>query len=392
MEKFQKEFIGLIQAAFTDKTIDVSSDFNWKKAVGLAKMHNIASILYYGAVNCKIPKDSNYMQELDYLTLQSIMTNTRQLYEIEQIESVFEKESIDYMPLKGSILKALYPKSEMRTMGDADILIKLDQYPKIEKIMTELGFVFQFESDHELVWEKKPFLFLELHKRIMTSYNKDFYGYFGDGWKIANNVEGSCRYEMSPEDFYIYIFVHFTKHYRISGIGIKHLLDLWVYSNARPNLDFIYIENELKKMDLGKFHENVKNVINVWFNGGIETEITDLITNVIFNSGQYGSEDMAMINRALQNGNDSAIKVKLARLFGGIFLPYSTMKEKYDILKKIPILLPVMWVVRCFDVLFRQKLRLKNYMKKLNQIDSKAFKENERALKVVGLDFDFEEE
>ncbi len=391
MEKFQKEFIGLIQAAFTDKKIDISSDFNWKKAVDLAKNHNIASILYYGAVNCNISKENDYMQELDYLTLQSIMTNTRQIYEIEQIEKAFEKESIDYMPLKGSVLKSLYPKPEMRTMGDADILIKLDQYPKIEKIMTELGFAYQFESDHELVWEKKPSLFLELHKSVMTSYNKDFYGYFGDGWKIANNVAGSYRYEMSLEDFYIYIFVHFTKHYRISGIGIKHLLDLWVYSNARPDLNLLYIENELKKMNLGKFHENVKRVINVWFNGAAETEITDLITNVIFNSGQYGSEDMAIINRALQNGNESALKIKLARLFGGIFLPYSSMKEKYAVLKKLPILLPIMWVVRCFDILLRQKLRLKKYMKKLNEIDSKKFKENEQALNAVGLDFNFEE-
>lgn len=38
----------------------------------------------------------------------------------------FDAGGIDYMPLKGSILKDLYPRHEMRMMGDADILIRME--------------------------------------------------------------------------------------------------------------------------------------------------------------------------------------------------------------------------------------------------------------------------
>lgn len=387
MEKFQKEFIAIIQAAFSEEIPEISADFDWKRAVNVAIKHNIVPIIYYGAVKYESAIDEAYMQELLQRTLNSSVVSLRQNYEIEQLENAFKAENIAYMPLKGSILRELYPNPEMRTMGDVDILIQLDQYHRIEPIMQKLGFTFRNETDHELIWTK-PTLFLELHKRIMTSYNKDFYRYFGTGWKIAKSIPGSSRYEMSTEDFYIFTFVHFTKHYRISGIGIKHLIDLWVYANAHPELNWAYVEKELKKMDLSVFHANIQRTIDVWFNGAPETDVTDLITSVIFSSGQYGTAEMAIVNRALQHGNNSALKIKTRRLLHSIFLPYRAMKDKYAILKKLPVLLPVMWIVRCFEVLFHQKSKLQNYMNEMNHIDSAQVEDNKNALHAVGLDFD----
>lgn len=391
MDKFQKEFIGIMRAAFSEEKYAISQDFDWEKAVDVAKKHNIFTILFYGALNCGIPKEEKHMQILHQLTLRSMMVSTRQDYEIEQLEKAFDKEQIEYMPLKGIILKKLYPKAEMRTMGDADILIKLQQYPKIESIVKELKYEFKYESDHELVWQK-PTLFLELHKSIMTSYNKDFYDYFGNGWSIAKSVPNSSRYEMSPENFYIFIFVHFTKHYRISGIGIKHLLDLWVYSNAQNELDWTYIEKELEKMRLSEFHTNVKRTIDVWFANAEDTSITDLITGVIFSSGQYGSAEMAIVNRSLQNGKNTALEIKISKMLHTVFLPYKAMKEKYTVLQKAPILLPVMWIVRCFDTLIFHRTRLKKFTEDINQIDSNKIRKNKQALYLVGLDFNNDEQ
>lgn len=390
MEKFQKEYIGLIRAAFVDSSFVPSSDFDWKRAVETAKQHNIAAVLFYGAVNCNVPRESEHMQELQQLTLRSLMISVRQMREIEQLEGVFRDKNIDYMLLKGAVLKNLYPKPEMRTMGDADILIKLEQYSEIEKIMRRQGFTFQYESDHELVW-RKPTLFLELHKSIMTTYNKDFYRYFGTGWEIAHRISDSNKHEMSAEDFYIYMFIHFTKHYRISGIGIKHLLDLWVYANEQTILDWEYIKNELQKMKMHQFHMNIMHTIDVWFNGEAENEITDLITSVLFNSGQYGSQETALINRALQNGEKSATRIKLERIAQNVFVPYEKMRDKYEFLRKAPVLLPVMWVVHCFDILFVRHKYFVQYMKKMKRIDAKRIRTNKRALHVVGLDFDYEE-
>ena len=44
------------------------------------------------------------------------------------------------MPLKGCNMKALYPSPELRVMGDADILIRVEQYDRIRPIIQSLGF------------------------------------------------------------------------------------------------------------------------------------------------------------------------------------------------------------------------------------------------------------
>lgn len=386
MEKFQREFIKILKAGLSGKKEDISSDFDFTKAVQIAKQHNITPILYYGASNCDIPQEKEYMQELRQLTLRNILVSERQTYEIAQIVKAFEAENIEYMLLKGTIFKSEYPKPEMRTMGDADILIKLEQYSKIQDVMERLQYTFKYESDHELVWTK-PSLFLELHKSIMTTYNKDFYSYFGSGWKIAKNMPNSSGYKMSEEDFYIFTFVHFTKHYRISGIGITHLIDMWVYSNAHPEINWAYVEKELEKMQLSEFHTNIKKTIAVWFENAEETDITDLITNVIFNSGRYGTAEMAIINRALQSGNNSAAKIKVSRFFGNVFPSYTVMAKKYVVLNKVPILLPFMWVVRFFEIIIHRKTHVKKFINETTRIENANIKENEQALHLVGLDF-----
>ena len=42
--------------------------------------------------------------------------------------TIAEENGIDYLPLKGYNLKKLYPKPELRTMGDADVLIRLADF------------------------------------------------------------------------------------------------------------------------------------------------------------------------------------------------------------------------------------------------------------------------
>ena len=58
--------------------------------------------------------------------------------------------------------------------------------------------------------------------------------------KVVKNNDGTVTIdvnEMSAEDEMIYIFTHYAKHYRAAGVGIKHILDLWVYKLYKPELD-----------------------------------------------------------------------------------------------------------------------------------------------------------
>ena len=384
MNRFQRDFIEIIRAAFEPTSYELSSDFDFERAVQLAKAHNIAAIVYYGALNCGVDSEHPQMQELFSLTCKAMMVSQRQMYEIGRLEAAFEEAGIAYMPLKGTILKGLYPRPEMRAMGDADILIKLEQYSKIEEIMRSLEFEFDSECDHVFEWHK-PSLHLELHKKVVPENDEDLYGYFETGWKFADQIQGTHQFEMSWENFFLYIFVHFTKHYRIAGIGIKHILDLWVVTHTHPNPDMEYIHGELKKMGLHEFYTNVMKVVTVWFLNGSENEKTELITNVIFNSGQYGTYEQQIVNRAVLTHKGSSVKARFVKLRDGIFLPYRKMKIRYKAVEKCPILLPVMWVVRWFEILLFRRHVFKVQRERSKMMDKKNMEDHKQALQFVGL-------
>lgn len=176
--------IALVKSALTNEKIPLPEDFSILEAAKISTKHRIESLIYYGAVNCGIPKDDPVMKKLFRSVCAALFVSENQLREIERVFLSFEENSIEYMPLKGLVLKELYPKKDMRSMSDADVLICVEQYPKIKEIMLSLGFSEKIESDHELIWES-PLLTLELHKRLIPSYNEDFFAYFGDGWQLA---------------------------------------------------------------------------------------------------------------------------------------------------------------------------------------------------------------
>ena len=184
MDSKQRGVIDIVYSALTGEKISLPEDFDFLKGVKIARRHKIEVMFYYGALNCGFGQDEPLMQELFTLVCGNIAANEQQIYSVKEIFSAFDEQEIDYLPIKGVLLKNIYPKPEMRSMGDADILIKTQQYDKIKPIMVKLGYKKVTESDHEFIWKKNN-INIELHKRLIPSYNKDYYSYFGDGWSLA---------------------------------------------------------------------------------------------------------------------------------------------------------------------------------------------------------------
>lgn len=389
----QKGIIALIKSAFDNCPYSLPEGFSIGQAAKEALRHKVIGLVYYGAVYCGIDKKTEPMRGLFNYLIPTMNVTEKQHFTVNQIFAAFEENGIDYMPLKGTELQPYYPSRELRVMGDADILIRMEQYEKIKPIMQQLGFAFEYESDHELVWKNKN-LFLELHKRLIPSYNRDYAAYYGDGWRLGHpEKEGSHRYVMTNEDQMIYLFTHFAKHYRDGGVGIRHVLDLYVFSKAHPDMDQAYMGRELKKLRLLEFYNNVCTTLKVWFENAPETEITDMITNVIFRSGAFGlAEDRVAAGGLREMGEGkSANEMRSRRLRNLLFLPYDAMCETYPVLKKWKILLPVMWLVRAFKVVFFKRSQLKSRQKTMKMLSNDRLISYERSLKAVGLSFNFKE-
>ncbi len=386
--------LSLIKAAITDEASPLPENFNFETALEAVKSHQISSMLYYGAVNCGLDVTTPAMKQLFSVVCKCVAVSEKQKFEVGNLCKAFSDNNIDHMPLKGTILRDMYPHSDMRLMSDADILIKTEQYDRIHDVMLELGFTEGTESNHEYVW-KKSGIVIELHKRLIPSYNKDYYAYYGDGWRLAVPSEiMPHRFEMSHEDQMIYLFTHFAKHYRDGGIGLRHITDLYVYRRYIGALDEEYIKKELETLGTYEFYTNITDTINVWFNGGKATEKTDFITDFIFSSGVYGKLSQKRIAQTLKanTGGEATMKnAKNRHMLRMIFPSLENMKLHYGFLKKLPFLLPAAWVMRLFRIVFFKGKKAKSYYNDMKNISTEDISDYQQVLNYVGLDFKFEE-
>lgn len=391
MNTMQQGVVALLKSAITQCAYPLPEGFDLEAAYLELKRHHMAPLIYEGAVLCGIPKQLPVMQQLFQACCRSLLISEGQMEQIRRICDAFDANSIDYMLLKGSKMKALYPKPELRTMGDADILIRMEQYDRIVPVMESLGFCAGVESDHELVWKNKA-LFLELHKRVIPSYNKDFYAYFGEGWKLVIRKNGTC-YCMLPEDEMVYLFTHFAKHYRDGGIGCRHVVDLWVFLRANPGMDEEKVKRELDKLQLREFYENIRRLIAVWFENASNDEKADFITDFVFASGSWGKAETHVVSAGVRDigrssGSNHARVVYLLRL---VFPSVKTLQYKYTILQKAPWMLPLVWLYRPFYKLLNRHERrtLRAHKRNLQLRSAENIQSRQQALQYVGLDYHF---
>lgn len=379
----------LLKSAIIQQKIALPEGFQLQDADDHINRHHIASLIYEGALLCNIPQNDIRLLQLFQKYCKALQVSERQLRELERIYNAFEENGIDYMPLKGCKMKALYPKPELRNMVDADILIRTEQYDKIRSVMQSLQFTEGEETVHELVW-KSDALYLELHKHLIPSYNRDFYGYFGEGWARAKLLRGT-QYTMTPEDEFIFLFTHFAKHYRDGGIGCRHVVDLWVYLRSHPELDLDYIQTELKKLQLLDFYRNIRRLISTWFEDQESDSRTDFLTEFIFASGSFGQIENRVLSRAVRDANHSILGFsgKLLYLWQTAFPGIKILREKYTILKKYPYMLPLVWLIRPFYKVLFEWRSLRQQQRNLAAFDEDGMENHQKMLHYVGLDYNF---
>ena len=210
-----------------------------------------------------------------------------------------EEHHIWYMPLKGSILKDLYPKSGMRQMADNDILFDAHFQQEIKKYMTGQGYqaVSVGKGNHD-VYEKPPIYNFELHTSLFgATHDEKWCAYYENVQdRLIRDDESSYGHHFSNEDFYLYMMVHACKHHKGGGTGLRSLMDCYVYIwKMGENLDWDYITTEAKKLGVAGFEQDCRNLSRKLFSDPVhfyDMELSEAEQELFADfagSGTYGT-------------------------------------------------------------------------------------------------------
>ena len=283
------------------------------------------------------------------------------LFDIERaaVQEKLEEAGIWYMPLKGAVLKDLYPAVGMRQMSDVDILIDETRVKDVRKIMEELGFKHAHRNPIHDDYHKLPVCNFEMHYRLFSSRSDPFYSYYkGIDDKLIKDENKNSGYHFCFEDFYIYMIAHEYSHYLSRGTGLRPILDVFVFCEKYSHhLDWAYIEEELNKLGIAQFERKQRSLAYHLFDGAVFTEDLREMLEQAMSSGLYGPTS-EYVNRRVEDLGGGTVG-KFRYLFKRIFIPMDTIRGCYPFFSRFPIFLPVFPVYRLIQALTVKKHTMK---------------------------------
>lgn len=383
MDAMQKGIVTLLKSAVLQQPLPLPENFSLEEAFPVICRHHVTALAFEGGILCGISRQDPTMVKLFQYYCKGIQTSEGQMQAVKRLEDTFQSHGIDYLPLKGCVMKSFYPKPELRAMGDADILIREEQYERIVPLIRELGYTFFDKNDCHASWSS-DLLHLELHRRLLSRKTEFYSSYFGSGWQMAVQQQGT-RYAMSAEDTFLFLFMHFTKHYMWSGIGCRHVVDLWVYLRSHPQLEEGLLRGKLEELRLTEFYGNLRALLDYWFEDGPASDKLEYMTQFIFSCGSWGFAKNDFLTEAVRNtasGKSSSAVFFLKKLFPGV----NRLSTKYEFLNKAPWLLPVAWVMRFVQKLSKGRWFARRVKEIASTVNQESIDQRRAELRYVGLE------
>ncbi len=266
-------------------------------------------------------------------------------FEEQRLYAVLENAGIDFLPLKGAVVKSLYPENWMRTSCDIDILVREDNLDSaVSAIKNELGYTDKGRHFHEHSLLSKSNVHLELHFNI-TENIETLDKLLERVWEYARPIsDGSRRHLLTNEYFIFHNVAHMQYHFVAGGCGIRPFIDLWLMLN-QLDYDKNALQMLLNESKSEEFYANLLKLINVWFENGSHTELTEKMEEYILTGGVFGSR----VNRAAVDREHKGSKSTY--IISRIFMPKKELESIYPNLKKRPYLLPFYEIKRWFRLL-----------------------------------------
>ncbi len=367
MEQVAKVMMHIIKCAIQKTPLDkeikffLTEDF-LQKIYTISYAHDMAHIISATLDKYDLLPEGEISEKFREQELTAIYRYERLNFEYKQICEIFEKTEINFMPLKGAVLRELYPEPWMRTSCDIDVLVHKEDLKKAESVLKkELQYSKEYEGTHDITLRSVNGVCIELHYDLVEDNRaKDSPKVLKNIWEYSHLKENYKYFHIMNRDmFCFYHIAHLAKHFEVGGCGIRPLLDLWLIDNNAGFFDY-ETEKLLRQGGLLRFAYAIRSLSEVWFSGKEHDEITLKMQEYILQGGVYGTEENHILMRTHRAGG------RIRYILSRIFVPYVNLKYEFPILQKYGFLTPFFQVYRWIFFIFKGNKKYK--IKRLNSI------------------------
>jgi len=349
--RIAKALIYLLASHIGGKAEPLAPGVLAEEVFSLAKVHGLGAIC--ASALDKIGASFEKSKEYKARSIRKIM-----LMDAERaaICSALSTEGISHIPLKGVLIKELYPSIGDREMSDNDILIDPTRREEVRSIFLSRGYeIKSFGGAHDDVYMKAPVYNFEMHVNLFTeNESPEFSKYFSDAFEKSIRENGGAR-RLSPEDFYLYITAHEYKHFSRGGTGLRSLLDAYLFLDANPELDTEKVRAGLSALGIEEYERARTSLAKKLFCaesaralalGELSlSEKEEKMLSYIIGSGVYGTEKNRVENE-VGRASDGGSRARY--VFRRLFPPAEWYKDNAPFVYKHRVLVPFYLIKRAF--------------------------------------------
>ena len=368
MDWVEENTLKIIREAISGQEEEFLPDLDW---LALEKELNNQALLpiAYNILKRGCVPEGEFRDIWIGFIIQHISVWYRMLEVQNEFVQVMTEAGYKFVIMKGFANAVLYPKPEIRTMGDVDVFVGIEKFDELYQMLQAKGFVPTGEGDagkHHMKLKKNDVLF-EIHKRpagTMRKYSEDnqaVIDYFIEGLEYIDTVE---LYDytfpvFNPVRNGLMLLMHTAGHMQ-GGIGIRHLLDWGMYADK-------YLTDEFWKQEFGKMAEKLHVDDLAMTMTGICQKELGLCKDRNWCKEADDATCYALLEYMMNQGNfgrkagesDAAAKFFTESMNTGGLLRRLNRSASYSmpIIKKYPILRPVGWVYQMGRYLKRGLVR-----------------------------------
>lgn len=332
--------------------------------LALAERHSLVSCFYESLCLLDIPLPPEDRKYYRNAVSGNALSCYRMIAFTRKILHILEQEQITYFLLKGATLLECFPKLELRSFGDVDILVPdPGEFKRLEECLLTQGFHGEssFAEHHlEMYYSEgdRDFLVEIHHKVIARQANSEFNRSVKDVFQKLPPALGTyplagLSYQMLPAtENALYLLLHMLQHFLGSGFGVRLLCDWTAYLEKHgADIDWEQFQAYLHRLGLTKFSSAVTELCHRFL--GLDAsrfpclmeesrdrDFPDIFMKEILDAGTFGKTDKARMLIMSDGGKLSQYFIELHR----------QMKKRFQKLCKIAPLWPLLWVITgiCF--------------------------------------------
>ena len=300
--------------------------------------------------------------------------------DINEICACFEKEGIEYIPLKGAAIRSYYPEPWMRTSCDIDILVHENDLDRaVDALVKNHAYTTDYKKNYHDISLYSPFgMHLELHHNIKENEEK-YDKILTQVWEFSLSKDENSLCRVLQNEFLVFhLCAHMAYHFIHGGCGARSILDLWII-NGKLHIDESKLFELLKKADLDTFFEACSSLAKHWFGEKSKTNDEFLsLEKYILLGGIYGTKQQrATAEQVKKHG-------KIRYFWSRVFMPFEKLSILYPIIKKHKVLTPICQIMRWFKIIFHSK-RIVHEVGTVLSVDENQKREVASLLEKLGL-------